>query len=156
LFQQGYARQIIFTGGWCPCTQTNSAQYGQERALQQRVPSQAIAIDGSEVTSTYSEVVRLKELIARSQSSIRSVIVVSDPYHMRRARWTCRRVLGNQILLQMAPVPFEQSSHQHHWWTDAESRNMVRDEYLKTVYYYARYQLSWGPVRDWLASLDRE
>jgi len=120
------------------------------------MPPQVIAIDGSWITGTYSEATKLKEWIERSPVPIHSVIVVSDPYHMRRARWTYRTVLGNQIGLQMAPVPFGPSPYQRRWWTDEMSRNMVRDEYLKILYYYARYRLSWGPLREWLAPFDRD
>jgi len=91
-----------------------------------------------------------------SQTPIRSVIVVSDPYHMRRARWTYRLVLGDSVKLLMAPVPFELSPYRHEWWTDKESRKMVRHEYSKILYYYLKYRLSWGPLKDWLASLDRD
>jgi uncharacterized SAM-binding protein YcdF (DUF218 family) len=157
LYKRGYARQIFFTGScWCGTTQITYAEYSKERAIEYGVPPQAIATDGSRVTSTYSEALKLKEWIEPSPVPIHSVIVVSDPYHMRRARWAYREVLGGEIRLQMAPVPFELSQYQRHWWTDGESRNMVRDEYLKILYYYARYRLSWGPAREWLASFDRD
>jgi uncharacterized SAM-binding protein YcdF (DUF218 family) len=156
LYQQGYGDKIFFTGGWCSFHLLYHGERGRLRALDQGVPPDAIAIDESDVTSTYSEAVRLKEFIAQSEPPIQSVIVVSDPYHMRRARWTYRRVLGEQVSIQMAPIPFELSSYQRRWWTDDKSRRYVKDEYLKMAYYYARYQFSWGPVREWLASLDTE
>jgi uncharacterized SAM-binding protein YcdF (DUF218 family) len=98
----------------------------------------------------------LKEFIAQSEGPIRSVIVVSDAYHMRRTRWTYRRLLGGEIRVQMAPVPFEASPYPRRWWADSASRSYVKDEYLKMAYYIARYQLSWGPLKDWLASFDSE
>jgi uncharacterized SAM-binding protein YcdF (DUF218 family) len=156
LYQQGYAKKIIFTGGWCPCLEANAAEYGRERALQQGIPPQAIAVDGSEVTSTYAEIGELKELIIHSQVPIRSVIGVSDAYHMRRARWTYRHVLGDQVNVEMAPVPFDSSPYQRRWWTDGASRQYIKDEYLKIAYYYARYQFGVGPLGKWLASLDRK
>lgn len=156
LYKQGYGRQNFFTGGWCSIHMLYHGEWGRRQALDQGVSSGAIAIDDSDVTSTYSETVRLKEFIAKSPVPIHSVIVVSDPYYMRRARWAYRKVLGGEIRLQMAPVPFELSQYQRSWWISEESRNMVRDEYLKILYYYARYQLSWGPVREWLASFDRD
>ena len=85
-----------------------------------------------------------------------SPIVVSDPFHMRRARWTYKRVLGDNIEVQMAPVPFEMTSYRRRWWTDQASRIYVQDEYKKVVYYILRYQISRGKFRDWLASKDRE
>jgi uncharacterized SAM-binding protein YcdF (DUF218 family) len=155
LYKEGYARQIFFTGTWCAIHQVNHSEHGRDRALEQGVPSSAIAIDGTEIETTYSEAVRLKEYISASPTPIHSIIIVSDPYHMRRARWAFRKVLGDQIILQMAPVPFEQLPYPRHWWTDWESRKMVRDEYIKSVFYLLRYQLSWGALRDWLATFDK-
>jgi uncharacterized SAM-binding protein YcdF (DUF218 family) len=156
LYRQGYARQIFFTGGWCTFHNYYHGQHGQQRALEQGVPPEAIALDDSQVTSTYDEALRLKEYIAGSQTPIRSVIVVSDTFHMRRARWTYRHLLGDQVSIQMAPVPFELSPYQRRWWTDDKSRQYVKEEYVKLAYYYARYQFGVGPLGKWLASLDRE
>jgi uncharacterized SAM-binding protein YcdF (DUF218 family) len=154
LYRQGYGKQLFFTGGWCNVHNYYHGQHGRAVALQQEVPEEATALDDTQVTSTYEEASRLQQFIARSQTPIRSVIVVSDPYHMRRARWAYQRVLGDEIRVQMAPVPFEQTPHQRRWWMDEASRQYVRDEYVKMAYYLARYQLSWGPVREWLALFD--
>ncbi len=154
LYQQGYGEQLFFTGGWCTTHDYYHGQHGKELAMAQGVPEYAVAIDETGVTSTYAEAIRLKELIAQSPTPIQSVIVVSDPYHMRRARWIYRHVLGNDVQVQMAPVPFEQTPYRREWWTDDESRRYVRDEYLKMAYYLARYQLSRGKLQEWLASLD--
>jgi uncharacterized SAM-binding protein YcdF (DUF218 family) len=156
LFQKGYARQIIFTGGWCDCINANSALHSRQRAIDQGVPAEAIVIDSTEIMSTYAEVGRLQEIISHSRPPIRSVIGVSDPFHMWRSRWTYRQVLGQQIPVQMAPVPFEQGPYRRYWWRDPASRQYVRDEYAKIVYYFARYKFSSGAAQDWLASLDRE
>ena len=132
LYKQGYSNVIFFTGGWCTYHGYYHGQHGAERAEAQGVDPASIAIDESPVTSTY------------------------DPYHMRRAQWLYRQVLGPGVKLEMAPVPFEVSPYQRRWWVDAESRSYVKDEYLKLVYNYVRYRLSWGPLRTWLASLDTE
>lgn len=156
LYEQGYGRQLFFTGGWCKFHNYFHGQHAKERCIEKGIPVEAIAINDSQVTSTYSEVVKVKEFIDQSQVPIHSVIVVSDPHHMKRAWWTYRLALGDQISLEMAPVPFELSKYQLRWWADNESRKMVRDEYLKYVYYYTRYRLARGPIKDWLASLDRD
>jgi uncharacterized SAM-binding protein YcdF (DUF218 family) len=156
LYKQGYGRRLFFTGGWCQKHQQNHGERGIERATEQNIPLNVIAVDESPVTSTYAEATRLKQFIDHDQIAIHSVIVVSDPYHMRRARWAFRNVLGDQIVVKMAPVPFELSNYNRRWWTDKKSWRMVKREYLKCVYYYARYQLSWGPIKRWLESLDKE
>jgi hypothetical protein len=56
----------------------------------------------------------------------------------------------------MAPIPFELSSYKRRWWADSESRRMVKEEYVKIVYYYARYKFAWGWLKEWLASFDKD
>jgi uncharacterized SAM-binding protein YcdF (DUF218 family) len=155
LYKQGYARQIFFTGGWCSQHQVVHAEHGKERAVEEGVPPDVIATDITPITSTYAEALRLQQFIDSSQVPIHSLIIVSDPPHMRRARWAYQKVFGSQLIIEMAPVPAGATPYQRRWWTDPESRLMVRDEYVKTVFYYARYQFSQGPLRDWLARFDR-
>jgi uncharacterized SAM-binding protein YcdF (DUF218 family) len=156
LYKQGYGKTLFFTGGWCDFHRYQHGEHAEERALAQDISLDAIAYDNSNVMSTYMEAERLKEWIAQSPYPVRSVIVVSDPFHMRRARWTYRKVLGDQIQIQMAPVPFNLTPYQHSWWKDQESRIYVRDEYSKLIYYLFRYQFSWGFFKEWLVSLDSE
>lgn len=156
LYKHGYGKLLFFTGGWCSFHHLFHGQHGRERALEQGVPLEAIAVDEAPVSSTYSEVARLKAFIERAKEPVQSIMVVSDPHHMRRARWTYKKILGQNIKLEMEPVPFECSSYNEHWWRDVRSKEMVKWEYLKFAYYYARYQFSWGPLREWLASLDTD
>ena len=154
LYKKGYGKTLFFTGGWCKIHQYNHGEHAKEISLRQGVPLEAIAFNDSGVTSTYMEAEKLKEWIERNPDPVRSVIVISDPFHMRRVRWTYRKVLGDQIQLQMAPVPFDLTPYQRTWWKEADSRKMVREEYSKLIYYFLRYQYSWGSFKDWLASLD--
>jgi uncharacterized SAM-binding protein YcdF (DUF218 family) len=155
LYKKDYAKRIFFTGGWCPFHNVYHGEHGKERALEQGIPLEAIAINDSQVRSTYDEVIKLKEFMTQAKVPIHSVIVISDPHHMRRARWTYRQVLGNNIRITMAPVPFGLSPYKRNWWKDRASKRMVKDEYVKFGYYLVRYQLSWGPLKDWLSTLDR-
>lgn len=154
LYKQGYAKYIFFTGGLCQFHGYYHGVNGQRLALQQGIPPEAIALDDSSVTSTYSEIVRLKTWMDQNQTPIRSVMVVSDPFHMRRARWAYRQVLGKKVNIVMAPVPFDQTPYQRQWWLDKASQRYVKDEYTKSIYYVLRYQLSWGKFREWLAAFD--
>jgi uncharacterized SAM-binding protein YcdF (DUF218 family) len=154
LYQQGLGKQLFFTGGWCNSHKYKHGEHARLLAIEQGVPPDAVAINDDEVTSTYSEAEKLEEFIKENQSPIESVIVVSDPHHMRRARWTYQRVLGNEIQVQMAPVPYDSSPYQRQWWTDWDSWKMVKNEYQKILYYYARYKFSVGPLQEWLATFD--
>lgn len=154
LYKKGLGKPVFFTGGWCIFHKYHHGEHGKTRALAQGVPEGAIAYDDSSVTSTYAEAERLKAWMACSPTPVRSVIIVSDPFHMRRARWTYRRLLGKGFDIQMAPVPMERTPYQRRWWTDRLSRLYVREEYEKLVYYVLRYQIARGKLRDWLASME--
>jgi uncharacterized SAM-binding protein YcdF (DUF218 family) len=156
LYKQGYGKYLFFTGGWCAEIQGVHADRSRQQSLEQGVPSSAIGSDAYQVTSTFQEAERLKLWIDQTPIPVHSVIIVSDPHHMRRARWAYQQVLGKKVKLIMAPVPFGQTPYHQHWWIDKASRAMVREEYVKLIYYYARYKFSWGPLKEWLASFDTE
>jgi uncharacterized SAM-binding protein YcdF (DUF218 family) len=156
LYKQGLGRTLFFTGGWCEIHQYRHGEHAKQRSLAYGVPVDAIAFDDSKVLSTFMEAEKLKAWISGSPYPVRSVIVVSDPFHMRRVRWTYQKVFGGSIQVQMAPVPFDLTPFQRTWWNHPQSRQNVREEYAKLVYYLFRYQYSWGFFREWLASLDTE
>jgi uncharacterized SAM-binding protein YcdF (DUF218 family) len=156
LMKEGYGNQILFTGPWCSEVQDVHAERGKVRALIQGIAASAIITDTTAIVSTYEEAMRLKVLIDHSPSPVKSVIIVSDAFHMRRAKWTYRQVLGKDIEIQMAPVPFENTQFHRRWWEDRYSVIMVREEYTKYIYYLLRYGLHWKPLSNWLATFDRE
>jgi uncharacterized SAM-binding protein YcdF (DUF218 family) len=156
LYQQGYGKKLFFTGGWCVEFSHYHGAASREMAMEAGIASSAIAIDDSTVKSTYDEVLLLKKYIDNSPTPIHSVMVVSDPYHMRRAKWTYQKILGKDIHLIMAPVPFGETYQVEEWWKDPQTTKDVIDEYVKGVYYWLRYQVAWKPLSDWLATLDRE
>ena len=145
VYQQGFGREIFFTGGWCSAHHFYHGRYGREKALLQGVPQEAISVDEDQVSNTYSEAERLKEFIYKLHRPIGAVIVVTDPHHTRRAKWIFRRVLGDQVVIKMAAVPFDLSPFKRRWWEDEKSTTMVKNEYLKIVYYYINS--SWGTIK---------
>lgn len=156
LYNEGYAGRLFFTGGWCDVLQDEHGRLAREQALEAGVPEAAIVIDDTPVTSTYMEAQRLKMWMDQQPTAVESVMVVSDPFHMRRVKWTYRWLLGKHVRLEMAPEPFGMSLHQRRWWLDDGSRRMVGSEYLKLGYYLLRYRLARGALADWLARFDTE
>jgi uncharacterized SAM-binding protein YcdF (DUF218 family) len=155
LYQQGLAEEIFFTGGWCEKHQVVHSLHVKERAISQGVPAAAIVTDETVIDTTYAEATRLKEYISHGAKKINTVIIVSDPFHMRRAQWTYRKVLGDLVKIQMAPVPFELARLQRRWWTDPSSTKMVKDEYVKMIFYLVRYQIGEGAIKKWFATFDK-
>jgi uncharacterized SAM-binding protein YcdF (DUF218 family) len=133
LYTQGYGQRIFITGG-------DDAIAYRAYALTNGAQAKHILPTDSWAINTYQEALELKQFLD-SESSIQSVIVVSSPYHMRRAQWTFQDVLGDQVALQFAPVPFAMARHKQQWWVDAGSRKIVVGEYFKLLFYYVDHNV---------------
>jgi len=151
LYQQGYAKMLFFTGGWCIYHGYNHGAYALQLAMDAGIPRSAVAYDDSTVLSTYDEVLLLQKYLVENQPAFHTIMVVSEPFHMRRAQWTYRHVMGKGFTFLMAPVPFSQTPFKQQWWTDRLSLSNVKEEYIKLVFYFFRYQLN----IKWLASFDK-
>lgn len=132
LYRQGYGRKLFFTG-------EEVAFLLKRYAFNQGVPTEDVIKLESKAISTYQEAQELKRLL-ENDPTLRSVIVVSSPYHMRRVHWTFEQVLDDQITLQFAPVPFERSRDNRQWWTDRRSQKNVINEYIKLFIYWLKYR----------------
>jgi uncharacterized SAM-binding protein YcdF (DUF218 family) len=139
LYNQGLGEKIFFTGGRCQAQASPEEQRCAALAEREGIARGDIYVDEAGVESTYAEAVRLKVFVENSPEPVRSVIVVSDPHHTRRARWTFRRVLGDEVSILIAPVPFEATPFQRRWWRDEISRSFVISEYFKILFYFLRY-----------------
>jgi uncharacterized SAM-binding protein YcdF (DUF218 family) len=132
LYRQGYGHKLFFTG-------EEVAPLFMRAAIFQGVPIADVIPFQSKAINTYQEALELKQFLAQ-EPQFRSVIVVSSPYHMRRARWIFGQVMGPQVDIQFAPVPFGQTADHQQWWTDGKSREKVAQEYLKLLLHFMRYQ----------------
>jgi hypothetical protein len=66
---------------------------------------------------------------------------VTTAYQSRRALWTLRRVFkGSEVIIGLEPVaPGEQAPRTITWWWHKLGWELVPVEYVKMVYYWARY-----------------
>ena len=133
LYERGYGHRIFITG------EDDAVAY-RNHVISKGVPPEAALPAESWASTTYEEAQELKQHI-ESDMSIQSVIIVSSPYQMRRARLIFQNVLGDKVRLQFIAVPFEQSSQKIHWWNDAYSRKSVISEYLKIFHFYLKHEI---------------
>ena len=82
LYQQGRVRWIIFTGGSRQPGFPTEAEVGRRYSITYGIPSAAILVD-TESRNTWQNLQRARELMG--PAGIRSVLLVSDPLHMKRA-----------------------------------------------------------------------
>ena len=82
LYRKGKVRKLIFTGGQGNPGEPTESSAARDYALQSGVPLQDILIE--EKSHTTYENIRYAKQVADSQG-IKSVLIVSDPLHMKRA-----------------------------------------------------------------------
>lgn len=88
LWHRGLAPKIIFTGGFGDRDTTSEAAVGQRYALEHGVPPRDILIENSGRSTAES-----LQMVARLMDAepSRTVILVSDPFHMLRLSILARR-----------------------------------------------------------------
>lgn len=140
LHQQDYGGKILFTGGRVeiPLANMTYSRLAREYAQARGIPPESILPLESTATSTFEEVLELQHVLA-SDSSLQTLLIVSSPYHLRRARWIFEKALQPRVQLRFVPVPFERSRHKQRWWTTELSLQAVVNEYLKIPFYLLKY-----------------
>lgn len=146
LFAEGVAAKIVLTNdnlpsGWSPAQGRNPlfVERAADELKRQGVPAEKIEIVPDVVSSTYDEILRVREYSV--QHGLRSIVLVTSAYHSRRAWWTLRHVFrGSDIAIGLEPAaPGEQSPSPATWWWHRLGWQMVPVEYAKMVYYWWRY-----------------
>jgi uncharacterized SAM-binding protein YcdF (DUF218 family) len=131
LFKNGWARKdmIIMSGG--PLVWKYSwAGLMKDHAESLDVPAGNILIQDKS-RSTEEDAIYTKELMKKNH--IASIILVTSPYHSRRASIIFERVLGKDIGIISAPVEnswFEISD----WWKRRRERATVLNEVSKYIW----------------------
>jgi uncharacterized SAM-binding protein YcdF (DUF218 family) len=131
LLHKGQVGLLILTGG--EPGPGDSATSLRDVALRAGVPVERIRMEQVS-RSTYGSMVAIRPIL--EQERIRSVVVVTSPYHQRRAFWTARKTLrGVEVLSQSAdPAGWKPDG----WWKTRWGRRIVFGEYARLAYYVLR------------------
>jgi len=87
LYQDGYVKKIIFTGGKDPYDKTSEANAARAMAIKAKVPDNDILIENRS-RNTWGNLANSKAIVA--ENKFRKVLIVSDPLHMKRATTMAR------------------------------------------------------------------
>ena len=148
LFRAGYGTRILLTndgmqGYWSRELQRNPASVERAAAALERggVPRDKIEVLPRVVRGTIDEALALKAYV--TAHGIRSLLVVTSPYHSRRAVWTLRHVLrGEGIVVGIEPTPMSATTPRPaSWWVRRSGWRSVAGEFVKLPYYWFAYGL---------------
>jgi len=128
LWKQGYAPVLIFSGGSVDPDSVASAELMKRRAVAAGVPATAISVEGASAT-TGENAARVAELM--SARGLRSAILVTSPYHQRRAAILFAREFDREGL-QLRNHPADDPEWDPNlWWTRDQSRRLTLVELAK-------------------------
>jgi uncharacterized SAM-binding protein YcdF (DUF218 family) len=138
LYAQGLAPRILLTGidHGDAAARPRYLEWRAALLVERGVPASALLFD-HESGNSWQEALNIQMLMARE--GWKSVIVVSDPPHLRRLSWVWSRAFrgsGLEYRLVAARLPGWDASY---WWRHEKSAQFVLMELIKLTYYVFRY-----------------
>jgi uncharacterized SAM-binding protein YcdF (DUF218 family) len=131
LFKQGYAKRLLMSGGPLAWHLTN-AEWMKRQALAAGIPSPAILTQDRSLSTL--EDAQFSLPIVR-ENNYRSVILVTSPYHTRRAAAVFKKIFERQgIKVMVYPAPHSDFDP-HDWWMRHEDTADVVWEYVARAMY---------------------
>ncbi|MGC9397206.1 MAG: YdcF family protein [Anaerolineae bacterium] len=143
LHAQGYAPVVVFTDATYKDAglACSSALLDVPAAQALGLPGDAVVIAAAEVTSTYEEAVAVRALVAEHNWA--SIIVVTDPFHTRRATRTFRALIPG-VTVTASATPDADYDPQR-WWRSEEGVMAVITEMGKLAFYWMAYGIAPWP-----------
>ena len=131
LYHAGFASNVIFSSGYV--FSFREGEVMRAVAVANGVPPEAIVLENQAV-NTYENVARTRRIL--DQQGWRRVLLVSSPYHMRRAMLTWEKVAPH---IEVIPTPPPESQfYAHETGASLEQIRAILHEYGAIVAYWRR------------------
>ena len=132
LYKAGAARSLVLSSGYVYSFREGDVM--RALAMDQGVPASHIVLE-EHAANTYQNVTLVNEIL--KAHGWRSILLVSSPYHMRRALLVWRKVDPDVVV---TPTPPEQSQFYDHPRSGAtlEQVRGIAQEYLAILAYWRR------------------
>jgi len=130
LYQEGWGANIIFSGAALDPNGPSNAKAMARAAIAAGVPPTSIELDET-ATNTRQNANDVGEIIRRE--NYHSIILVTSPYHQRRASIAFHRVLGGNFVI-VNHSSFDGRWRRSHWWATPASRELTYSELQKVAY----------------------
>jgi uncharacterized SAM-binding protein YcdF (DUF218 family) len=130
LYKDGLAPNLIFSGAALDPNSPSNAKTMAAAALAAGVPSSAISLD-EEASNTRENASGVASII--KDKHLNSIILVTSPYHQRRAGIAFARALGpNFRIINHSSI--DANWRRSHWWATDTSRALTFAELQKVAY----------------------
>jgi uncharacterized SAM-binding protein YcdF (DUF218 family) len=138
LYAAGMAPRMLLTGLEASPREARRAylHWRVQVLAEAGVPPERIEYD-VESGNSWEEAVNTRRLM--EARGWRRVLVVSDPYHMRRLSWSWSKAFEDSGLAYALVASSPADWHPDSWWRDERSGAAVIMEYIKLAYYLVKY-----------------
>jgi uncharacterized SAM-binding protein YcdF (DUF218 family) len=135
LYKNGWAKTLIFSGAAADTSGPSNAEVMRRQAIKEGVPAEDVQVEPlSKTTKQNAE--RVKEiLVTVGSGSAQSVILVTSPYHQRRASLEFGSLAGDGITVINRPVPND-PDWSTIWWLTPRGWWLAGGELAKIGAYY--------------------
>ena len=131
LYKKGYAKYLLMSGGQL-AWQLTYADWMKKQAVAAGVPGSAVLVQGRSKSTLDDAKFSLPVVEARN---FKSVILVTSPYHTRRAAAVFKKMYGPQGIKVMVYPVQHSDFNPHDWWRRHEDTAYVVWEYMARVMY---------------------
>jgi uncharacterized SAM-binding protein YcdF (DUF218 family) len=136
LYEQGFGKYLVFSGAAYD-NGTSNADVMRQLAIRRGVPASAI-LEEPQGEDTWGNAVYTRQVLEGHH--LGSAILVTSPYHLRRAKVTFDAAYsGSGIELMVHAAPDSQW-RKLSWWQQAETRRLTFTELQKLAYIVATGQ----------------
>lgn len=142
IYQQGVAQKIVLTddgeqAGWSQKEQRNPlyVELAKRALLARGIPDDAIKVLEPKVAGTMDEAKVVYKFALENRW--KSLLIVTSPYHSRRALRTFESVFtANGLEANLGVVVAEQIRRDFFWWLASNGWRDVAGEYVKSLVYF--------------------
>lgn len=130
LYQDGWAPKLLLVGAALDPTSISNAAAMKKAAVTSGVPETAIVLE-EESKNTLENAEKSRPIL--TALGAHKIILVTSPYHQRRAYETFRKVLGEGIVIVNSPSGYSDWSAKS-WWEQPSSANLTTSEIMKLLW----------------------
>lgn len=128
LYQANWADLIIFSGA-ARDQGTSNAEAMEKIAVESGVPEENILLE-DKAQDTFDNAKYVRDLLA--ENNVKKIILVTSPYHQRRAFITFRRILGPDVVI-INHSAVDSAWRRNGWWKNDWARALTISELQKIL-----------------------
>jgi uncharacterized SAM-binding protein YcdF (DUF218 family) len=136
LYQRGMGKFLVFSGAAYD-NGTSNADVMRSLAVQQGVP-QSVILDEPQGEDTWGNAVFTRDVL--EEHNLHSAILVTSPYHARRAKLTFDAAYAGANIRLMVHAAPDSQWRKLSWWQQPETRRLTFTELQKLAYIFATGQ----------------